>query len=632
MAANSAARRRNLGIVLLLLVGLAGALEAGWLLGFTWAARTGRLESWINRRPDKVEVRFAEVRSVWPGLIEIEGLVVRGRTPRYDWQVDVERIRGQLALLPLLARRASFRAVAGRGVAVRTLRRRDGPPPPGLPAAQTPMTGAPRAPRASHVARPGAARRGPRWTVAFHNVRLEELREIHFDQTRLAGEMRVEGGFALRTGARAAEIFATRLDLDSTTAEHAGELVGRGLAGSIELQVAEWDYRELRGRRLLPRISGRIVATGELDDRPLLAELLRRAPWVEIESARAPIELDLRLRRGRLLEGSSVVTRPVARRLRLLDYAVAGTSTLELTVADRPGAPAEARWAVRFSEFEMTLAGDPRPLLAGHALALAGRVSDPVLLELAERMELALELGDARVPDLTRLADWLPASTGLELLGGSARASAALSVRVADRRPSGRLDIDVERAHLRWSDLDFVGRVVFELPVTDGDLESRRVRLADAKIRISDFDLGGLSPRTEAGRGWWANVHLPNATLRLAPPIEIDGDFTARLRDTVPFVGLFELRRDLPRWAERLLSVEDVDLAGTLSARPRRIELDQLECLVYGGVLKARLRFADHERRGKLLLAWRRLAIGVGFDGSERDLRLRNARDWFAVP
>ncbi|HLF57130.1 MAG TPA: hypothetical protein VI942_09825 [Thermoanaerobaculia bacterium] len=117
----------------------------------------------------------------------------------------------------------------------------------------------------------------------------------------------------------------------------------------------------------------------------------------------------------------------------------------------------------------------------------------------------------------------------------------------------------------------------------------------------------------------------------MAPPVEIEGDFEARLRDTVPFVGLFELKRDLPSWAERVLSVENVELRGRISGRPGRFELDRLESPVYGGVLKARLRFAEERRRGKLLLAWRRLAVGVGFDGADRELKVVHAQEWFDV-
>jgi hypothetical protein len=315
----------------------------------------------------------------------------------------------------------------------------------------------------------------------------------------------------------------------------------------------------------------------------------------------------------------------------LLDWTVEGPAGLDLVVA-APGADGrtEARWAARFERFELGLARGGAPLLHGRGLSLGGRAPDPVLAELAERAELALELGEAELPDLARFSGWLPASSGLELAGGRAEVRGRLAVRLADRTPRGRLDARVERARLRWSGAELEGRIELEVPVVGGDLEQRRLDLAGAKLRLEEFTAPALAAAGEAtARGWWANVHLPRARVRLAPPVEIDADFEARLRDTVPIVGLFRLKRDLPGWAERALAVENVELSGRLRGRQRELALEQLESPLYGGLLKAWARFDDQERRGKALLAWRRLAVGVGFDGEERELRVIRAREWF---
>jgi hypothetical protein len=608
-------------------------LEAAWLGVFEWAERGGRLRDWMNRRPEKVRIELGGASSLWPGLIEVEGLLVRGRTERgLEWQVAADTARLQVALLPLAGRRLVVRGAEARGVEVRTLSpaaagEDDGPERAARRGLRA-MSPIPAPPPRDGSAAP--ARRPPaRWAFEFHRVRFDDVRAVVVDDGELTGTMRGEVGFVVRSASGEAEVLPSAVELDGVALRHGGAEIGRELAGSVELALAAYRYREERGRALLPHASGRVRLAGSLDDGPLLAELLRRAPWVEVETGSAPFDADLRLARGRLLAGSRVAALRAGRRVAALDFEISGPNALALVV-DRDGGVERARWELRFERFTVRRAGVAEPLLAGSGLALAGVARPPDLATLAEKTELRLELSEARLPDLGFLAAWLPAGARLERLGGSAQVSGHLAADVAAMRPSGSIAARFEKLDLRWGDVEFTGRADLDIAVAGGDLGERRLELGGTRLLLADFASPSLAKSgAAAGSKWWMQLRVDEGSVALGPPLSVRSRFQTRLRDTAPLVALFETRRDLPGWAERLLTEEDVRATGVFAAGPGRLELERIDTELLGGKLSMRLLYAGDERRGKLLLAWRRLALGAGFEGAERELRFHDARDWF---
>jgi len=128
---------------------------------------------------------------------------------------------------------------------------------------------------------------------------------------------------------------------------------------------------------------------------------------------------------------------------------------------------------------------------------------------------------------------------------------------------------------------------------------------------------------------WRGSVELPSGRLDLGPPLVADAEFRAHLADTSPIVALYDAKRDLPRWTERLLTLDSVQVAGRARIAPGEVLLDRILVPLPIGELRARLRLERQLRFGKLLLAGRRFAAGIELDGRDRRIVLRRARAWF---
>lgn len=619
-----------LRVILWTLAALA-LFELAWISFFSWAAGSGRLRDWSNRRPEKVRLEYASVSSLWPGLIEIDGLVVRGRTANgIEWQVEADRVRAQLALLPLLGRRLIIRGAQISGVEVRSLSpatEEEGDAPRAAARSLRPMTGSPGATTALGGGERRRRRPSSRWTFEFRRLHVAGVRTIVVDDSELSGEIEGELGFAVRSASGEGEIFASRVEIGDLLLRHRGDELGRELAGTLELRVAPYRYREERGRALLPHTSGRLQLRGQLDDRPVLAELLRRAPWISVEPGVAPFVADLRIERGRLRAGSRIEAPRAGRNVRTFDFTIEGPNALSLVV-DRDGGVDRARWQVGFESFTLRRDGIESPLLEGQGLAVVGVARPPDLADLAAKSELRLELGKARAPDLGFLVGWLPAAARIEHLAGSGEVSGALSAQVDDLRPGGAVEARFDDVRLRWGGLDFAGRVEMKLAVAGGDFEARRLDVGGTRLLLADFAAPDFVSESASSK-WWMQLLVDGGSVSFGPPLVVESRFQTRLRDTAPLVALFETRRDLPRWAERLLTEEDLRATGRLRAGPEEFEIERIDTELLGGKLSMRLRFAGEERQGKLLLAWRRLALGAGFEGDRRELHLSNAREWF---
>jgi len=249
-----------------------------------------------------------------------------------------------------------------------------------------------------------------------------------------------------------------------------------------------------------------------------------------------------------------------------------------------------------------------------------------------------IDLGTARIPDLAAFNDWLPPSLGLVLTSGDGALSGSLDADLAANSAHGEFRAAIDAAKMRYRDLDLAGSVKVAVRIPSADLDRRAFDLAGTRLDLADFrspQAEAAGPAVPAGAaaaadGWWAHLELAEGSLTMPPMAAMKGRFEVNLRDSVPLVGLFETRKDLPRWVERLLTVEDIRAGGTLAWNPAETALDDLSTEFRKATIRARLRLGREAKRGVMMVEWHRLALGLRIDNASRNWKLVGVRDWFA--
>jgi len=612
-------------------------LLAGLLLGelfyvgaFEWVVRSGRLERWVNRRPDKVHFTFREAHSWFPFRVELAGLDLTVQTPRLQWRLRCDDVSGWIAPAPLLARRLRVESATATGVEF-GLRRRAGSPQEAAareallpPIAAFPLTGTP--------ARPLPVR--PAWNFEFPRVSAGQVRSIWIEQLRLHGDLQATGGFAIRRRTEA-EVESSQLEITAGVLELAGAPLAQGLQGALTFSTAPYAYREHRGLDALPHLDSSATLSGEIFAAPLLRSYLARAPWLEFEDSATAFDAALEMRRGALVPGSRLHTEKASRTLRFFGFEATGEALLRFDV-QRDATGGHADLAVGFDDFELRRSAAGQAVVGGTGLALLASTRDLRASGLPDDATIRIDLGEARLLGLEGFSDLLPASAGLKLAGGEGavrgRFEAALGAGESGTA-SGSVSARITQAALISNGVRFTGDLAIDLPAESQDLAGRRFDLTGTRIELTDFTAPAAppNPETPGSAAWRGTIELQDTHLHLVEPASAGGKFTLQLSDSAPLVQLYASRKELPNWVERLLEEPDVRASGTFAYRRPELRLEKLRARFEHWGFEADLELGKNHKRGLLLLEWRKLALGVRMEGEKRDLKLTGAREWFAT-
>lgn len=612
-------RRRWRAIILALAIA-----EVAYVVSFETVARSGQLERWLDRRPERFQMRYASVHSWLPFWVRTEGLDLQGQTRLAQWRVQAERASGWISPWALLGRRLRFAALSGDGVTVAVRAR-----------VRDPAEAAVRLPRVPPI--PAFALDDPveiqqrppskRWSFELPRVVARSVDDVWIEGWRIAGIERAVGGFAIVHG-QTAEIFPSRLELRAgASLDVDGEPVASGLDGELALTMSPYAYHEVRGVAALAHLSATLGLSGEVVEGALLGRYLQKVPWLEFDPSPIAFEAELEVVDGIVAAGSRLQTVAARRSLGFFGFQATGDARLLFSITD-DAEGALARLVFLFGEYEVGRRGDVAAV-RGTGLTVVATTRDLRPGPLGDDGRITLDLGKARLDRVEDLASLVPEAAGVVLRGGSAELDGRLDGDLGTDSGNGRVGVRFRDVRVGYGELDLQGDLDVELALASRELRARRFALAGSRVDLTGFRSVGGSPGSEPTSGWWAHFTLGEARLDLATPVVAEGGFAVALRDSQPLVALYTERRELPRWVERLLEMEDVRARGRFRYERPELRLDDLVTRGEHSALSAWLELGRGQRQGALLLEWRALALGVAVDGEKRDWKLVGAREWF---
>lgn len=628
-------RRRRLVLVLGPVLGAAG-LYLLYLAAANAYLRSGRLQRELSRRPEVSRLDFDAAWTVFPGRVHVRGFRLRGETRNTQWWLAVDRATVDVVLPRLLARQFVATGVSGDGVAFRAARRADAvipwstpprlrPPIPGLanPPRPSPESLYPASPP------PPASRT---WRIRLSGIDLTGLREIWIEATRWTGSGRggrIRGGLDLLLRRRLA-IGPSRVEIDDGDLAQGGETALAGLHGAIEGSSEPFDPVADAGRPVFRHLTARARLAGRLAGLGFLEPMLRPGLGLEL-AASGPLDLDLRLDRGRLVPGTRAAVAADDVRLGLLDYRAAGAGGVEYRVAsERKGDRGEL--TAHLDRFRFERVGYRGPYARGRNLRVVARSAPPSIDRLFSPTALDVEVPELTVPDLSFYNAYLPRGSGVALRGGRGRLTGALHVAGLPWAGTAELRLDGDGLSADVLGARATGRLALRARVPRLDLARRRFELAGTEVALSQVSLAAPASAVQVAPGWWMRATIERGELLPGRPVFLAATARAMMRDAAPLLALMAPKSRALAWLDHRVEAKAEGVRAEVSGRlgQSSVEVDRLR--VEGGPveLDGRLRFAGGDRHAVLLASYGRLAVGLELAGGERHVKLLGARRWFA--
>jgi hypothetical protein len=621
---------RRLALVVL---AAAALLYPVYLVAGNAFLRNGGLARLLNRRPERLWMRWASAWTPWPGVVHVRGFEMRSQSTGFQWWLAVDSATLDISLWRLRGRELRIGPLHGTGVVFRLRRRLDAPPRgvPPQPELYPPIPGLADPPvRKPEVIYPTGPPRP--WQLRLTAVDLEDVREVWLAEYRFAGRARAAGGFDALDQKRL-EVMPTRFDVlsggFSMGALGAGPrsspiLLDAG--GRLDGRVEPFSPSRSHGWDVFHFVTGRVALQGRVTSLDFLDVFLRKTHWVDVRVGPGPLRTDIRIRRGDLLPGSRLESRPERVTLGFLDYRADGFGGAAWSVEPGRGEERKGRVTLVFDQFRLQRHGYPRPHVRGRGLRIDAVSAAPRFGALFVPERLTIDMPGAEVPDLTFYNAYLPRKSPVTVTAGSGSMSGRFAAVAPGWHGSGEVRLGargvqalLEKKRLRAT-VDIRTRLRMSL-------EDRRYDVSGSEVDLTDVTLLDGA----ASAPWWARTHLDQAVLTPKAPVTLRARIESTLSDSRPLFALFapaEHSRVL-RWVDHLVDIHGIGATAELTVGQGFLDVSHLAIAGGKAELLARLRFTGPRRQGILYASYGPLNVGLELEGAKKDWKLLHAKQWF---
>lgn len=635
-----------------LLLALAFGLAVLWPLylvaGNVWL-RQGGLERMLNRRPERLSIRWDSAWTVWPGVVHVRGFELRNQTRTYQWWVAIDQGTVDVDLWNLQDRELLLGPLTGSGASFRLRRRLDAPPRarpsrpelcPSIPGLANPPRAKPEVLYPPKPAPPGRPKRDP-WHIQITGLSLDDVREVWIEEVRFDGQARVTGSFDVRAAQRL-EVGPSRIDIAAGTlalgeGKNARPILA-GARGRVDGRIEPYAPRQYKGFQVLRFTTGRADFEGQVRSLAFLDVFFRETRWVDLRfGGGGRAAADFRLRRGRVLPGSRFEAKPEGITVSFLDYRAQGDGTVRWSVdridkEAKEGEEAEGSFSIALDHFRIQRQGYGKPHVRGRGLHLAAASREPRIGRLFQPKWVSIEMPEAEVPDLRFYNAYLPARAGLALTGGAGRMSARFRATAPEWIGAGDLRLAARGVGARFQERRLRGNLEMHTLLHRADLRDKRFDISGSKIDLTDVITLDGEPADGPQSPWWARAHLDRAVLSPGAPVFLRARVESTLSDTRPVFSLVAPaggRGKVLRWVDDLLDIQGIGATADLTVGKSFFSLDHLAVAGGNARVQARYRVADGHPRGILYASLGRLDVGVELDDGKRDWKILRPRKWF---
>jgi hypothetical protein len=598
--------------------------------------RTGILERFLNKKPERAHYSWQSVSTTLPGVVRIDGFELRSQTRRNQVYIRVGRAHATISLLKLPFKTVHIHGIDAHDVDVRYRRRLDAPPreddaddreptPPEL------IELYPEIPGLSNPPNPKPEELYPRrknhrpWTIRLTGVHADGPIRVALNHLRFEGEGWVGGGVTVKPR-RSVTIHHGRLDLSPVSITDGTNLVTENLEVAGDLRFAPFPAKGSKPRDVIGSVSGTFDLDGHLAaSGPLTHQL---TPGVTESGSGGTLAAHLELEDGAMREGSTYSLQSDAFRIGIMNLVATGSAVVSGATERLDGRHVTTVRTV-LDRVQIEDPNDGSVGIVGSDLELTVVWNELDMPESVSPSRVEFTLPRAEIHDLGALNGLFPASSPVTILSGDGDLSAHLEVDEAGVS-SGSLDLSAESVRMDHRGNVLSGDLEANVKLADGDLAARRFDFSGTTIHLDRMANTALSGTRQAKLDpWFGTIGIESGTITFARPMVVRSALRLTMRDSRPVIALLKSITNTPGWMKLIPNIENITATSTFVTDTGGTIVDDL--VVSGDKLEllGSLRIVRRKPDGRLYVRYKGVAAGIGFDQGKSKIYLGKPRLWY---
>lgn len=599
---------RRLGLFVLGLWGF-------YLLAVNLYINTSLAPRTINRKPEKFQIHWSWGWSLWPGITYLNNIETQGQSKKIQWYAHLDSVITTYQIVPLFDRVVDLHWVRAKGIDYRQRRRvqpgeepgrdtRTDPPIPGFTNPPDPD------PQKLYPKKPHKAP----WTILADRI-LCDVDQIWIESLRIAGEAHIDASMSLKV--RGPLAFPNVKFKSASTDQWIGdELTFEDLKMDLDLRVNPFVPKQHKGPDIMQFISGQIgLSTGSASFQ-FLEHYFRKVPWISFDG-RGPLMMAWEIENGILQPGSTFEIDRKEAEIHFLDRTLTGTGYVKGEVVVENGTPT-SRLQVLMDKFQITERGKSKPYITGDDFSIVARSTGLDFQSPFEDLEVTLDLAESEIHDLSFYNLYIPEKTPFSITSGVGRIRYHFEGSHEERSLHGEIELDIDDLVAEFEGTPLMGDIKISTKLRDGQPRERRFDISGTRIDLKSntFD-------------WEGTISFPKSKMRLNSPMEIDAEIDVEMHDTRPIVALFDAKHNVPRWVQRLMTIQNVSGGAAFKVAEDLVEVKDLE--ITGNHLRALadLSISEGTRDGVMYIRFRGFSLGIELTKGEKDLKFIRPLRWF---
>lgn len=625
------------------------AAEVIYVILFNLALQLPLTQTLINQiRPDKFHVTWENAWTWYPFRFHIRDASGNGQARSQQWAFEVKSVSASIDVVPLIFKRVW---IDGVRVSDANYYQR-----PRLKADKDYTELLPFYPSigdrevSNAVTIPKKKKRA--WHVEIDDIKLDGQFAywIHQFKGQATGTLNADLNVVSRGGLLSLSVPDINLELDPHSIK-SRELFHRGLV-SGEMGLAPFVPRDNKGIKFLRFLLVDADVNINANDLSFIDLYTQKFKDMSINGT-GLIDGHLSMEAGKVLQGTDLSIDAGDLDVNLFSHRITGDGAIKIGVRPDPGD--ELDLGVRFNNMVILQSGATAPLVTGEGLIMNATATNQLRVEgsmvnatatnqllrtegdteaagptdLSERkkkVRLELIIPTARVSDMSVFNHYLPADSPVLFTSGNADLTADIMLKHDDaegfvRLKASQMEALVDTQLIRT---DFSA----DISLVDGKLGERFFDISGSEFRLDNVKVVGQNEEFNQ-KDWDALLVLNQAKTVLVDPIQLITQATLSMTDSRPIVATLGNQKGTPKWAKKMLTVEDINGTVEMQVADRQLTIPNAFLDSDNIEFGAKGVFAGEKRDAVIYARYKKLDILVKISNNKKNIDLTRTRQKF---